>query len=361
LTFTDLTWNIPQTVTVTAVDDAVIEGFHIGVISHTASSNDLDYDGISIASATVSIADNDIDLAVSKSVDNANPDEGATIVYTIQVVNIGSLGATGVTIGDTLPAGLTFTGYQASQGSYTAGTGQWAVGELAATASATLTITATVNAGTGGTTITNSAAFSTADQVDVVAGNNTASAAITVVVPIQFIYLPFITNNFAPAPDLIVESISAAGNNVQVVIKNQGSAAVFDAFWVDVYVDPQPVPTGVNQIWDDGRSAYGLVWGVTSPIAPDGTLTLTIGDAYYWPSLSNLPATLPAGTPLYAQVDSANISTTYGGVRESHEINSGVYNNITGPVLVSSSTDLAGAPVVSPEDQPISKGNLPQR
>ncbi|GEM_PF-6768140 len=33
-------WNVPQTVTVTAVNDAVVEGVHVGVIQHTANSYD---------------------------------------------------------------------------------------------------------------------------------------------------------------------------------------------------------------------------------------------------------------------------------------------------------------------------------
>jgi hypothetical protein len=136
---------------------------------------------------------------------------------------------------------------------------------------------------------------------------------------------------------------------------------VVDSFWVDVYFDPHPVPTGVNQIWDDGRSSYGLVWGVTTPIAPNGTLTLTISDAYFWPSLSNWPATLPNGAPIYVQVDSVNLNTTYGGVREGHEISGGTYNNIIGPVVVSGSLAQVGMSAVDQEEQSASTSKLPIR
>ncbi|MBK9492022.1 MAG: hypothetical protein IPO07_26880 [Haliscomenobacter sp.] len=40
LTFTNADWNIAKNVTVTAVDDAVIEGSHTGTIAHTATSSD---------------------------------------------------------------------------------------------------------------------------------------------------------------------------------------------------------------------------------------------------------------------------------------------------------------------------------
>lgn len=60
LVFTPLNWSTPQTVTVSAVDDAAIEKAHTGSITHTASSTDPNYDGIDVRDLTVSIADNDL-------------------------------------------------------------------------------------------------------------------------------------------------------------------------------------------------------------------------------------------------------------------------------------------------------------
>lgn len=57
LLFTPADWNVAQTVTVTAVDDAVAEGAHTATITHAASG--ADYDGIAVASVSVDIADND--------------------------------------------------------------------------------------------------------------------------------------------------------------------------------------------------------------------------------------------------------------------------------------------------------------
>jgi hypothetical protein len=50
---------VPQTVTVTAVNDAVAEGGHNGVIAHTSASVDAGSDGFALAPLTVGIADND--------------------------------------------------------------------------------------------------------------------------------------------------------------------------------------------------------------------------------------------------------------------------------------------------------------
>ena len=64
-----------------------------------------------------------------------------------------------------LPAGVSFVS-SSEPANYDPSTGVWTVGDLAPSTSATLTITATVDAGTGGTTITNTAAITAADQAD---------------------------------------------------------------------------------------------------------------------------------------------------------------------------------------------------
>jgi Ca2+-binding RTX toxin-like protein len=58
LTFTRANWNVPQTVTVAAVDDAVVEGNHLGLISHATTSTDTLYNNL-VAPLTVNISDND--------------------------------------------------------------------------------------------------------------------------------------------------------------------------------------------------------------------------------------------------------------------------------------------------------------
>ncbi|MBM4090879.1 MAG: DNRLRE domain-containing protein [Planctomycetes bacterium] len=58
LTFTSGNWNMPQTVTVTAVDDNVFEGNHTGTITHSATSSDTNYNGASVE-VTIQITDND--------------------------------------------------------------------------------------------------------------------------------------------------------------------------------------------------------------------------------------------------------------------------------------------------------------
>lgn len=52
-------WNVPQTVTVTAVNDVINEGPHSSILNFVASSSDASYNNFAIAPVNVSIADND--------------------------------------------------------------------------------------------------------------------------------------------------------------------------------------------------------------------------------------------------------------------------------------------------------------
>jgi hypothetical protein len=155
----------------------------------------------------------------------------------------------------------------------------------------------------------------------------------------SIVYLPLALRNYAgPGPDLVVEAIFATPNDVQVVIKNQGNEPVVDSFWVDLYVDPDTPPAGVNQTWEIVGDE-GIAWGVTADlIAPGDVITLTVGGEYYRPDFSHVSWPLTETTPIYAQVDSAQVDSDYGVVLENHEISGGRYNNILGPVYPMSST-----------------------
>jgi uncharacterized repeat protein (TIGR01451 family) len=105
-----------------------------------------------------------IDLSVTKDVNNTTPLVGTTVTFTITVSNAAGMStATGVTVRDALPAGLSFVSATATAGSYSNGSSTWTVGTLAAGATATLTLKATV---TVASTFTNVAEVFTADQFD---------------------------------------------------------------------------------------------------------------------------------------------------------------------------------------------------
>ena len=80
LTFTPDDWNTPQTVTLSAAQDADgVDG--VAVITHAATSGDAGYDAIAIANVTVTELDDD--RAVTLSASNVSVPEGGTASYTV--------------------------------------------------------------------------------------------------------------------------------------------------------------------------------------------------------------------------------------------------------------------------------------
>jgi hypothetical protein len=116
----------------------------------------------------------------------------------------------------------------------------------------------------------------------------------------------------------------------------------------------------VNQHWWE-LAGQGVVWGVTAPIAAGETLTLTVGDPYYSAFHSRFTGSLSPGTPVWAQVDSVNLSTTYGGVLELHEISGGVYNNLKHGLSTSDLTPTIPPSTVAATQPPLSSHQLPPR
>jgi hypothetical protein len=115
LTFTNGNWNIAQTITVTAVDDAIAEGAHVGSITHAATSADVLFNGMTVATVVPAITDNDsAAMSFAESGGSTDVAENAgtdtyTVVLTSQptadvVVNLTHDAQTTVA-----PSSLTFT------------------------------------------------------------------------------------------------------------------------------------------------------------------------------------------------------------------------------------------------------------
>lgn len=85
------------------------------------------------------------DLKLEKSVSKINPTCGENFFYTLKVTNLGPDAASDVVVNDLLPSGVVYNSSNASVGSYDNATGIWAVGSLANSANATLTINVKVD------------------------------------------------------------------------------------------------------------------------------------------------------------------------------------------------------------------------
>ncbi len=201
----------------------------------------------------------DTDLAVTKVVDNPAPLLGSNVTFTVTAANNGVDNATGVTVNDLLPAGLTFVSATPSAGTYTAGTGVWAIGNFANGATATLDITATV---TSASAIRNDATIS-GNQHDPVAANNAAFATLG-----------------AQQADLVIaKSVDVAapslGSNVTftVVVQNNGPDAT-----TGVYVDDL-LPAGLTLVSDSpstGTYNTGTGRWTIGALANGGTASLDL-------------------------------------------------------------------------------------
>jgi uncharacterized repeat protein (TIGR01451 family) len=258
---------------------------------------------------------------------------GQPISYTFTVHNIGPSDAATAEVSNILPLSLRNATWQcaATGGASCSGSGTGDVEDdvtLPAGASLTYAVEATASCAVENGSASASSANEpyTSNNSDTV--NSTLYCAILPLLNTQPPEPPTI------APDLVVASIDASPDDVEVVIENAGNSAATEPFWVELYVDPQPAPDRVNQLWQD-LSSEGIAWGVTDlPLAPGEQLALRYEDAQYSGRYSDITWPLEAGTALYVQVDSFNASTNYGALLESHEMNQETYNNISGPRLV---------------------------
>lgn len=137
--------------------------------------NGSDYEAVDCYATSPSVT---ADLGLSKTVDDATPQEGGTVAYTVTITNFGPGPATVVQVMDQLPPGTTFVSASLSQGTYDSATGDWYVGNIGAGSSASMVLQADVDAGTGGSTITNTASVEFLSQSDPNASNDSASVDI---------------------------------------------------------------------------------------------------------------------------------------------------------------------------------------
>ncbi|MGH1468387.1 MAG: beta strand repeat-containing protein, partial [Bdellovibrionales bacterium] len=172
-----------------ATVDAGAKGTY-GTITNTASITSLTETEDSLANntdtAVVTIVG--LDLALTKTVDNANPEEGETVVYTLNVANLSTQPATNVVITDIVPAGVTYvaasiTGGTSNDDANPDTTGlTWTFATLGAGSSINVTFSATVDVGAKATygTITNTVNLTSLDQSEDNAVNNTSSVDVVV-------------------------------------------------------------------------------------------------------------------------------------------------------------------------------------
>ena len=131
------------TLTITATVRATGTYANTASISAVGVTDPVPANNSATATATPALA---ADIAVTKTVNIPSPVIGSNVIFTLTATNNGPGAATGVQVTDLLPTGYTFVSSLPGQGTYTSASGIWAVGSLAANASATLQLTAQVRA-----------------------------------------------------------------------------------------------------------------------------------------------------------------------------------------------------------------------
>jgi uncharacterized repeat protein (TIGR01451 family) len=170
-TFGTLAANASATMTMTAHVDSPGGGTNVAV----ASSGTFDPDPGNNTGTSI-VTPQQADLAVTKTVDNPMPNVGDTVTFTVTLKNNGPSDATGVTLHDLLPAGLTFVSANPAKGAYDSTTGTWTVGNVANGASTTLVLQATVASPAAESNV---ASVTASDVFDPKPSNNTAQAVVT--------------------------------------------------------------------------------------------------------------------------------------------------------------------------------------
>ncbi|MEM7031518.1 MAG: FG-GAP-like repeat-containing protein [Chloroflexota bacterium] len=158
-------------------------------IATTATDNVLTNNANTVTSTVLTLSDLALEKFISGPRDGGQPLKttsalmGDVITYTLLITNYGpSTLPVDVVVGDTLPSGLTYGGVVSgtpSHGSYSFGL--WEGVTLTDQESATLVFTATVDAGTAGQMLTNTAVISQSNVPDANAVNDSAYASLEVV------------------------------------------------------------------------------------------------------------------------------------------------------------------------------------
>jgi uncharacterized repeat protein (TIGR01451 family) len=217
------------------------------------------------------------DLAITK-VDTPDPvfSGGPQLTYDITVTNNGPDGATGVTMTDTLPAGVVYNAATSTLGSCAEGAGVVTcnIGDLALDATATVTITVAPDEVAAPTDITNDASV-TAAEIDPVAGNNSVAEITTVNPPSSDM---MIAMSVSPASPLINEQVS-----FDFTVSNDGPSDNTNVLLTLTL----PVNGTAQSITVDQGSCG----------TPNGTVDCTIGDMPFGATVSGRVVVTAPGQP----------------------------------------------------------------
>ena len=204
----------------------LVEGEYKNVVQITGSTifdpnavpNNDDGDQSEDDEANFTISTPSTDIEILKTVNNASPGIGETILFTIAANNLGSLDATSLEIVDMLPSGYEFVSYTASSGTYDSVSGLWQLALVSAGSTETLKITVEV---LDISDYVNTASLESLDQFDANDSNDSNTASI--VPECLKIYNEFSPNGNGKNEVFYIDCIQNYPNNVLKIYNRWGN------------------------------------------------------------------------------------------------------------------------------------------
>jgi uncharacterized repeat protein (TIGR01451 family) len=234
------------------------------------------------------------DLAVAMSVSPSSPAIGQNATFTVTVTNGGAVAATGIQVFDLLPVGLDYVSDDGG-GAYVSATGVWTIPSLAAGATATLHVVATVSA-TG--QVLNVAQITASTPLDTNPANNTAS--VSVLAPrsadVSLALSAGAATVYAGSPVTFTATARNAGTDPAYSLNVQEAFPSFPALAASSFTVSQGTFNAATGTWNFGSLPTGgaatLAFTVTAPVMA-GTLTnqATAGSTTADPNTANNTAT----------------------------------------------------------------------
>ena len=220
------------------------------------------------------------DIDVGKTISTVSPPVGGQVTFTVTATNHGPSPATGVVVTDQLPDGFSFVSATASQGTYDEITGTWTIGNLPATGTAVLSITARV---TTLTTFTNTASRTAGNETDPNPANDTSSVSGTTAL---------VADLSITKTDNQTLAIPGAPLTYTITVQNAGPSDVAGAPVSDTFPPPLTnaswsctatpgatcgVPSGTGPIATtvDLPAGGAATFTATATVQPDATGTVT--------------------------------------------------------------------------------------
>ncbi|MGG9972479.1 SdrD B-like domain-containing protein, partial [Ferruginibacter sp. SUN002] len=310
------------------IDATVNTGTAAQVITNTAAIYSFNqHDDITTNnSASASLTVDGADLRITKQANVTSAVPGNTIVYTVTVTNNGPLASNDVQIQDILPAGLTYVSSSATESSYNPATHIWGGTnlDLALNETRTLTINATVNTGTLGSAITNTASVTYASQPDSYTSNNSDSAMV-IIGSTDLSITNSVSNSIRSEGDAVVYTVTVTNNGPY-------AAAAFSVSDI--------LPALVSFVSSSATlGSYNSTTGLWS--FGNSTLSATTGSNT---AVLTINATVNNNTAGYLVSSTANISTSQSGNNTSNDT-SRVSFQVSGADLQVSTTSSNAAPV----------------